>query len=91
MSIKHLGRILRNAWLDGKSTEHQVRNVILFGIRYADELEGISPARLSRHSGPEVPEYSSEINVAKQLGKCVGLTGDAIRMLELADRQDPEH
>ena len=86
MEIEDLGRILTNVHSDGKEGNVQKRNVSLFAIRYADDLKDISPETLSCHTGPTVPKYSSEINLAKQLSECVGLTNAAIRILEKADR-----
>ncbi len=85
MTIDDLVRILRNAYSDGEPESNQVRNVHLFAIRYADELSRISKEELMRRaqiglSGP------TEINQGLKLSNCVGLTNDAIRMLEEADR-----
>ena len=84
MTINDLARILRNAHAAGENDGEQKRNVILFGIRYADELEGISPRRLKELTG--LSEYGPEISVAKQLSECVGLTNAAIRILDEANQ-----
>lgn len=86
MEIEDLARILKNAYLDGVDDKERKRNVALFAIRYAEDLEGISPAKLSCHTGPEVPEYAAEIYLGKQLSDCVGMTIAAIRILEAANR-----
>ena len=95
MTIERLGRILGNAYCDAR-TGLKMRNVHIFGIRYCDELSGTAKRmglaktpflkRLATTAGLDESIYS-EIGKGMILGNCVGLTNDAIRMLEEADRQ----
>ncbi len=69
MTGQEAGRKLREMY-DSAPYGEQVAQIHLFGIKYADELEGLTNAEIVRHSGL-YESYITEVAKGRRLAKYV--------------------
>lgn len=69
MKVEDAAKIL--AAMDGKAPRNEkVVNIHLFGIRYADQIDGMSPKELAQRAGISAT-YGTEIRKAINLARYV--------------------
>ena len=73
MTLEEAGRRLREMY-DTAPYGEQVAHIHLFGVKYADELEGLSNVDIVRQAGM-YESYSTEVAKGRRLSKYVRLKG----------------
>jgi hypothetical protein len=72
MTIDQAAKLLAQMYRQGAATKEKSVYVHLFGIKYADELEGMSLPELTDRAGISL-RYKTEIRKAMNLAKYVQL------------------
>ena len=75
MTIDEAARILRDMY-DSAPDKEQVAHVHLFGIKYADQIDGLTKTEIVRRAGLP-PSYDVEVGAGRRLAKYVIVKPDA--------------
>ena len=73
MMAEELGFELRSMVNYGEKHSEKVAMIVLFGIKYAADLEDVRVADVIREAFGETPSWAPEINIGRQLAKYVTL------------------
>ena len=71
MTVEELAAKLKCVYRKGKENEQAALRVHLFGIKYADELAGLSIKEVATQAG--IPGYAAEVNKGRNLAGYVDI------------------
>ena len=71
MTVDELGLELRRMAEDGKKRREKNAMIVLFGIKFADELKNVRVKDVIKETFGKTPSRETQINTGRQLAKYV--------------------